>query len=510
MTVSARTVAPYAFYPGDKLQETVSGLSSEYVGLSGIDDSAAMVSATPEILLRAGAYKAPTGVALSAQATLHGRGMGAITINGVTAGNDWQDGLTHIDVSTDAVDGVALTSKGCMCDKFGVRFTGGTATSGAGIHATAASGLRLRDVSVKDFFNGIQIASMNNYLLDGVLVCDPVNYGIYITGNDQGDGMMRNLFLLSGPTRNGVSALRWEGGGGVQVSGVKTNCVNNKPWTNGLDLIPNFATGEISVSDSVIDSYTGIGVNLDGTTSTPNMISFSDVKVRGSLNPTNGYKINHANVVLIQGGAVEMGTNGLTAFDIANVNHLTISDVAVRGVPSANPIVSLASTVSSAKISLGNLAPPGATGAVTWPAGSIYLLNIGQQQGFQEGGHGEFTFSWLGPAFSSKVTYSSLWQVFMNGGCVIEFTFMSGATGVTPYILSRQTRMAVNNGGALAVTTLGTDTATSTDIDIQWRVSGKSLFIEAKLNSGSLGTNVGAPFSTVRITGIPNQVYAYS
>jgi len=314
---------------------------------SGGSDAAALVARAPDIRLGVGSFLAASGFSVGQKARVEGRGMStpAFTTPFTPSAH------SEIVCSSATADGLVLDAKGCYVDKFGIRSTAATPSAGAGLSIPASpggEGLRVRDVSIDGFYNGMLLNGFF-YLVDGVQIRNPVNYGIYVTNavSDWGDGHINNCFLLSGPDRNGAAALRWEAGGGLQINGLKTNTINSKPWVNGVDLhaLSTTGTSEISVADSVIDAYTGKGVSVacdagGGLTG----ISFDNVWVRGSSNPTNGYYIRGNGTggttdVKIVGGGVELSTNALNCIDIDNMARVTIADIELGGVPVTVPLI---------------------------------------------------------------------------------------------------------------------------------------------------------------------------
>jgi hypothetical protein len=384
------------------------GGSQVYVRPTGVNDSAGFAAAGQDIGLRAATYNVPTAVTFASATLLEGRGMAAATLNSSTI----QDALSSVEVGASG-NGFVFTGLGTFVDRFGLKYTI-TPAAGSGLKFSAANGFRARDVSVRGAYNGIEIATCNGWVANGLLIVDPVNYGLLVSGNDAGDGILSDSFLFAGPTRDGVTAIRWQGGGGTRFHGIKTNRLGTRVWTNAVDLVPASDTSEVSFYDCVFDAYTGKGVNIDGTAAGITNFGFHDVYLRGSLNPTNGYYVrgsvaHNLAQVMIQGGEVEQGTNCVAGFDIDFVDNLTIDGVAVRGVPAASPIVKLGTNVYNATVLLGNIGAPGASTTHVYPAGTeAFLLSIGQQQNNAlGGGGGVFEFSWAMPALSSTTVSGS-------------------------------------------------------------------------------------------------------
>lgn len=481
------------------------------------DDSTLVSSLLPDARLAAGTFKAPSGLAVASQGIIEGRGMGSMDTG--VANPTWQDGLSTVQVSSQTADGVLLSSRASAVKQLSVVNTAGvTPSAGAGIHLNA-NGFRARDVSSKGFYNGIHVDTANGYVLDSPLVADPVNFGIRVTGGDIGDGVIQNATLLSGPVNSGVTAFKWEGGGGMKVTGLKANLAKTTtPWTNGIDIhCPNsVVTSELLFDNSVLDSYTGTGVNVAVDSGGGlSRIMFDDVLVRGSSNPTNGYVLrgNGLTDIGILGGACILGTNGLSCVDVNNVQRFTLDGTELGGVPVTIPIILLGSSVTQAKISPGVLRGPNASGAWTTGTNQYILENLSNGTTTGQGSSSEFQFSFQGPAITSNSVYSTLWKM-VGFGYSVEFTLWAlGVVGITSgHVLVRQERLVVTSAGVAAFTTVGTDAASSTDIDIQWlNLGGSAMSIGAKINAGSTASSLGANLmSQVRVIGGLQQLYGYA
>lgn len=489
------------------------GGSQTYVAISGNDDAAAIAAAGQDIGLKVGTYKSNAGATFTQQTRLEGRGM---------ANGEWTTWLTKITCNTDGIDAIYFNALGCVFRDFAVEYTGaGTATSGTGIRAPLSSGMRAQDVAVKGFWNNFVLGGFY-WTARGLLSVDPVNIGIYVTNSvpDHGDAVLSDFFILAGSHSAAATALKWDSGGGLKIMGGKISSPANA-FLTGIDIHAPLTTNtsEITVADTVVDTVTGVCVNVavDGGGGGLSGVSFDNVFLRGSSNPTNGYKIRGATDVKIVGGGVELASNALSCIDIDTTGRVTIEGVELGGLPVGNPMILLGASCISAKVKPGNLKSPAAAGGSAWTTGTrqFILRNLNTGGTPLGGGGNVYEFSFRHPTITSTVTYSALWTLAIpTGGSVlvdVMIVCQNPAGGTVSGVGVYQRRLIVNQAGTLAATVVGTDTATSAnDVDVQWLVSTSFMDIKAKINGASALTSLGNQlYSTVRIVGSLQDVYAY-
>jgi hypothetical protein len=495
----------------------VLGGSISYVHPSGGDDAALLGAALPDVGLRASAsYLIPNGWTIAGQAIIEGRGMGAP----LQSGTFWQDALSSLSCATDGTDGVTLTAAGTYCDKFGVVCTVAAPTGGAGFHWNGAHGFRARDISSKGFYYGARVESSTTYVLDGFLIVDPQQYGLYIGGSDNGDGVVSNGYIYTN-SKAPTSAIRWEGGGGVKFEHVKVNQLQGNAWTNGIDIHALAATntGELSFADCIIDwcSY-GVLVNCDAG-GTLQELRFCDCSIKGSHILTNGYLVRSAgNQIVgleIKGGLVKMAPSSSTgvgsAFDIDNVDSVTIDGVDVIGVAAGVPIVKLGANVNAAVVRLGTIRATRSSKSYANGASVILLeMDGGGHNIAYGGGAGVSQFTATMPSQTiAKAAFTNIWTVDVNSGAAVDITLNAiyNSGGVYRNVIQRRSLRRTGPGTA-SIATIGTDFADpASEVDIQWTVSGSTVTIAAQIDAASAASSMTG-YSTLGVVGLPKTITA--
>lgn len=502
----------------------VSGGSQTYVQPSGSDDAAAIqavAAATQDVGLRVGTYLAASGISISQQAIVEGRGGGSMNETGP---GYWGDGLTTISVSSATANGFEMTAAGSLVDKFGVKCTNAAPTAGAGFtFGPHTHGFTARDISSHGFYDGIHVTTSNAWILDSFRVSSPTRYGLYIEGDDEGQAEISNGFIFANQV-NAVSGIRWEGGGGAKFNNIKVNNTRAaKSFTQAVDIhaVSGTSTGEISFGDCVFDwgSTYGVAVNVDSG-GFISELRFADCSIKGSGVLGTGYYVRSAGTAIqgfsVKGGLVKMAPGSSTgtgpAFDIDNVEGVNIDAVDIIGVAAGQPIVKLGSSVKSAVVRLGTIRPT--AGSRNWTAGSSVILLEMDGGGFNvatggiQSSQSHFTAS-MPSQNIAKGGYTSIWSVDVNSGAavIVKLTAVYQTGGV--YRIVQQTRSLRRTGsGTGSTATVGTDFADpATEVDIQWSVSGSTVTIGAQINAASAATSLTG-YSTIEVIGLPKTITA--
>lgn len=173
-----------------------------------------------------------------------------------------------------SLTGIALDiqADGCVLEDFAVvNTTTGTPTAGAGIRFTSATHMRMRNVTVSNFWVNVDLDSLSGWYwtIADCMILDPVKYGIWLRNmeptGDWADPSIHGTTLTNyRADRTPDAMLQWESGGGVRF---QNNKVNTGPASGGLQ--GKCAVGlNFAVADAVTTGVFTIGGNsLENCTS---------------------------------------------------------------------------------------------------------------------------------------------------------------------------------------------------------------------------------------------------
>jgi hypothetical protein len=131
-------------------------------------------------------------------------------------------------------------------------YAGTPSSASRGIQQTPTTGLERWDfdsVSVRGFYNDIDIGGGTGWTMRNCWIYGPVNYGVRVRNtviNDAGDWSISDTGIFAA-TYNAAAGLRIESSGGGKLTGVKINRGTDTPaktFTYGIDI--NIATGVVT------------------------------------------------------------------------------------------------------------------------------------------------------------------------------------------------------------------------------------------------------------------------
>ena len=180
-------------------------------------------------------------------------------------------------ICTTNIDVWKITAGGVTIEKVGFEYTGGTTatsaralwfyatdvTTGTFSNAIAKSST-LRDVSVRDFYNGVYYEKAAVWTIDNCMIANTVNYGVYITNTinlDEGDWSISNTQFYTQYTTGSSYGIYQIGSGGGKI----INCKFNGNGGMGTCLYSSLAASSILlVSNSSFENFNIEAIHLDG------------------------------------------------------------------------------------------------------------------------------------------------------------------------------------------------------------------------------------------------------
>lgn len=243
---------------------------------------------------------------------------------------------TTIKCLSATANGLNISANGCTLRDFALVNTA-TPTAGAGILSTANNTATIDAISVKGFWNLLDLQGCY-YSVTNCKLYDGVNYYLYIHAPsasyyDHGDMIIANNVLSTWhSTGTSVAQLRWESGGGLK-------CIGNK-FNSGVQ-VGNSSSG---MAQHAIQLLVADGVTTGSLIFTGNSISGKTTNICnfyvGLLGPSKTGRITNLHIV---GNEIAVGNRGI--FIEGDSAH----DDALRGINIAENMFSTL-TLSSIKL----------------------------------------------------------------------------------------------------------------------------------------------------------------
>lgn len=225
---------------------------------------------------------------------------------------------------------------------------GSTPASGSGIYVTNGnpgngtifpSGYRFRDISVRGFYDNINILNGYQWKMDGCLIYSPVRYGMLVRNSalpDGGDACISNTDFYAS-VYNSSTGIRYESGGGLKMNNCKFNMgVDGNKFqyfffmnfqAHSVDLLINNCSFENALDQSIVIR-------------TPNSNSFANIIINGNQFAPSAATDNMIDMdgaggllegVMISGNTFNAIYSSERAIRIANAKDVTIGYNNYRG-----------------------------------------------------------------------------------------------------------------------------------------------------------------------------------
>jgi len=408
---------------------------------------------------------------------------------------------TNIVTTSATANGLRITSGGVVIEDIAVvntRTLASPPTAGSGIFMETANNFRLSRVTVAGFYDCV-LAEGRFGNMDSCNIYDPVRYGILFRNDntdeyDFGDQGISNCNIaMYGRKTTATAAVRWESGGGIRwtgnkiVAGTGPGASGIGMFEYGLDLMvaDTVSTVEFMVAGGAISTCTQacirIGTqNSGGTAGGFNSFTVSGIVFQGAAGTGKGIvvgsstsaTVNNIQQVVIIGNTFKGVTSGgIVAY---NMRGLMVGPNLWNGEAYTGPLITLAGS-SSAGSDNGvstqqvDIYRQTVINSVSQPSYTVIKDNrvigtIGSQDGFVE-----YRYK------RNMYTNTSGWKTMFTieppnsgGGGMIEVNVTGAdsiAGGGSPFFARRIRRgfiKAGTTGGAITVTTLGTDELVST------------------------------------------------
>jgi hypothetical protein len=278
----------------------------------------------------AAAYKVTAALTtITAHAVIKGDGAGDLQA---------QNGASTIKTTSTSADVLTLTGDGSVVADIAFESsTLVTQTAGAAVHVTQGDRNLYRNVSVRGFYDCINIEDGALWTMTGCYLVGPVRYGLYVRHVDLPDGGDQAVSdcAIYAEDRNASAAIRLESGGGFKLANTKINTLYGTGYFDqGLDVA--VTTG---VDTSVL---TLAGVSVE------NVLSSA---MRVTTTGTGNYdliSVSGLEVALYNAGsdpAIE-----LTAGTLGTISEVVLTGLALRAAPSRSVAAVTLTNVSNAVI----------------------------------------------------------------------------------------------------------------------------------------------------------------
>lgn len=285
----------------------------------------------------AGTYKTTAALTtITASCTIRGDGAGDLQA---------QNAASTITTTATAAHTLTLTGDGTLVENLAFEApTGVTQTAGSAVHVTQGDRNIYRNLSVRGFYDCINIEDGALWVMEGCYLVGPVRYGLYIRHVDLPDGGDQIIMGCSfyAEDRNADAAIRLESGGGLKIVGCKVNSLYGTGYFDyGLDVA--VGTG-VDTSVLQVNAFSFENVLLSAiratTTGTGNydLMAFAGVEVAlynaGAdpaiqLNAASSGKI--ADVVMTGLTLRASPSRSVAAVTFTNVENAVIGDRVIDG-----------------------------------------------------------------------------------------------------------------------------------------------------------------------------------
>lgn len=304
------------------------------VGDGITDDTAAINRAISAIPVGGGVLYFPPG--LNFRTTGSHSIANPVTIMGMGFGNYVGTGsVSCVSCYSPTANLFLITSAKAQIRDIALLNTATSTPSNGSAVSTQGSGLAQRvdfeNISVKGFYNNIDVQVGADWYMHGCYITGPVNYGIKIrntVNTDAGDWSISDCSFLA-INQDSQAAIRIESSGGGKIINTKING-NPFKFVNGIDLAPAGSTTSILlVSNSSIENVSGNGINVNTSISYDYLI-FNGIEFALYGNSTgNAIKVNASSSGLVNsvviGNCIFAGGTSSCAISLTNVvnGHIT-------------------------------------------------------------------------------------------------------------------------------------------------------------------------------------------
>lgn len=384
-----------------------------------------------------------------------------------------------------------------------VNTNSGTPTAGVGVlFSGTGSGdfAQLNNVTIQNFYNGLEIDSGFYYSITDCHVYDPVNYGMYFKSDsgerfDHGDQSVTGCVISRGfvSARANGTAVRWESGGGLRFVNNKINASEQPTNTSAgkfqyglyLSVADGGSTSVLTVAGNSIENCTAQNVRVDqaGTTG-----YFSKVVITGNeiaigatgvwLQGTSGGYISDA---IIDGNVFTDLSTSVYTKNVAGVSIGTNHHVRVT----SNTVFNFDSGTSNVLVTKQNF------------IGDTYTLvldnNVGNAThvGFSQA---RAEYDREIPATTSNSVYTALYnlQLPQNSAGILDLTLAGYVASLGNFVIQAKRAYQYGTSGNATLTTIGTDTTVGIVVDYSFDATTTAgwVLVKLKLNVGAGATEV--------------------
>jgi hypothetical protein len=173
-----------------------------------------------------------------------------------------------ISTSSPTANLITSNAEGTSFSNIAFENTSGAATAGNGILLNEAGSFHINNISIKGFYNNLQIFDATRWSVSSSNFIFPVNYGIYIHNDplvpgftDTGDTSISGVNIIC--NNNTATGIRFESSGGLKINNTKINTVDSSRIKIAVDI---FATGAgtsiLLISNSSFEGFTDYGVKV--------------------------------------------------------------------------------------------------------------------------------------------------------------------------------------------------------------------------------------------------------
>jgi hypothetical protein len=287
-----------------------------------------------------GRYDVDAGLtAITAHANIFGDGAGDLQA---------QNAASALKLNATTGNLLTLAGDGTCVENIGFENPTSTAqTAGAAIRVTQGDLNRYRNVSVRGFYDNINIEDGALWTMHDCYLVGARRYGLYIRHIDLPDGgdMVVDGCSIYAEDRNASAAVRLESGGGLKFANNKINTLfGTATFTYGLDATLTASTGVLTVTGNSFENVTNSGVRGQNSGGTFQAVAITGNQF-GYYTPSSGppVDINGWRDVTVVGNTMiytYLVPTSFPAVKFTNVTHGAIGLNTLEGFPAEYALTS--------------------------------------------------------------------------------------------------------------------------------------------------------------------------
>ncbi len=176
-----------------------------------------------------------------------------------------------IEINSNTVNAFQTNVSGVSFENLAITNLAATPTTSIGIKMISAGSFNLNNISIKGFFDSLDIKDGTRWNIDGCNLFFPSNYGIHIHSNDDAIRSDSGDMSIVGTNiiidRSGVTGIKFESPGGLKIVNTKINPANAFRVKIAVDVEAKGNSSILLISNSSFEGFAERAIKIisDGT-----------------------------------------------------------------------------------------------------------------------------------------------------------------------------------------------------------------------------------------------------